>query len=180
MSLSDKSGQSANDPFGAIVSVGNEGVIYLTATVRGRTGRFLRGINMRKLLMIAAPLALVACAEEPVVEEEVVEVATADTATTANGSPVGTVSVTTADGEPAGTSNLNADGTYQDFAADGSLSAEGTWAVVEGKTCFTPTTEGADDMCWTESEAAEDGSFTATPDVGDPVTVSPMVADEEA
>lgn len=126
------------------------------------------------------PLALVACGQEAAVEEEVVETETAEVMATANGSPTGPTTVTSMDGEPMGTTNLNADGTYQDFTADGTLSAEGTWAIVDGKTCFTPTTEGVTAMCWTESEPAEDGSFTATPDEGDPVTVTPTPVEAEA
>ena len=75
---------------------------------------------------------------------------------------------------------LNADGTYQDLDAEGGVVAEGTWAVVDGKTCFTPTTEGVDGECWTEGEPAEDGSFTATSDAGAEVTVTPVTAEDEA
>ena len=65
-----------------------------------------------------------------------------------------------------------------DSDAEGNVVAEGSWAVVDGKTCFTPTTEGVEAMCFTESEPAEDGSFTATPDEGGPVTVRPAAAAE--
>jgi hypothetical protein len=136
-------------------------------------------MTLRKLLIFAAPLALVACAQEAPVADDVAEEVAAEVMTTANGTAPGTYQVSNDDG-PQGMSTLNADGTYQDMAADGSLVAEGTWAVVEGKTCFTPTTEGEEAMCWTESEPAEDGSFTATADSGDSVTVSPATADPEA
>jgi hypothetical protein len=135
---------------------------------------------LRKFLMIAAPLALVACAEEAEVVEEAVETESAEVLTTANGAPTGTGAVTNAAGEPLGSTDVNADGTYQDFDQAGEVVAEGTWAVVDGKTCFEPTTEGVDAMCWTETEPAEDGSFTATPDEGDPVTVTPVVSEEGA
>jgi hypothetical protein len=75
------------------------------------------------------------------------------------------------------TSTLNADGSYTDTAADGTVQAEGTWAVTDGKTYFSPTTEGVETMCFTESEVAEDGSFTATPDEGEPVTVRPTATE---
>ena len=68
---------------------------------------------------------------------------------------------------------------YTDSDAEGNVVAEGSWAVGDGKTCFTPTTEGVEAMCFTESEPAEDGSFTATPDEGDPVTVRPAAAAAE-
>jgi len=133
---------------------------------------------MRRLVLLAAPLALTACAQEAEVEEtavaEEVEVAVL---TTANGTATPmTGEVMGADG-PQGLSTLNSDGTYQDLDAEGEVVAEGTWAVVDGKTCFTPTTEGVDAQCWTEGEPAEDGSFTATSDGGDEVTVTPVAAE---
>lgn len=130
---------------------------------------------MRKLIMLAAPLALVACAEpaaeeEAAVVEEVAEVAPA--MTSANGSAAGMYNVTAADGSING-SMLNADGTYQDMDADGAVTGEGTWEVADGKTCFTSNEEGAAAECWTESAPGADGSFTATSDAGDVVTVTP-------
>lgn len=134
---------------------------------------------MRKLILMAAPLALVACAQEAAVEEPVVEeeVAAPEAAmTTANGTATPmSASVSWSDGSQ-GMATLNADGTYQDLDADGAVVAEGTWAVTDGKTCFSPTTEGVEAMCWTESEPNEDGSFTATSDAGDEVTVTPAAA----
>lgn len=109
-------------------------------------------------------------APEPVTEETAAPMPTA-----ANGSAPGTYEVVAADGT-VGTTVLNADGTYADTDADGNLVAEGTWAVADGKTCFTPTTEGAEAMCFAETAPAEDGSFTATPDSGEPVTVRPKAA----
>lgn len=132
---------------------------------------------MRKIVLMAVPLALAACGQEAAVEEPAIEEEAAPEAamTTANGSATPmTAQVSGADG-PEGLSTLNADGTYQDLDADGGVVAEGTWAVVDGKTCFTPSTEGVDGECWTESEPAEDGSFTATSDSGEEVTVTPVM-----
>jgi hypothetical protein len=122
---------------------------------------------MRRIVMALVPLTILAAcssepAEEPVTEEVAEEIAEAPAMTAANGSPAGTYEVTAADGTVT-TSTLNADGTYEDTAAD-------------GKTCFTPTTEGEEAMCYTETAPAADGSFTATPDSGDPLTVRPAVA----
>lgn len=129
---------------------------------------------MRKIAAFAVPFLLVACGdeavEEPVVEEEVVEEASA--MTSANGSAAGTFDVVDDEGTPT-VSILNDDGTYQDLDAEGAVLAEGTWEVVDGKTCFTASEEGAEAMCWSESEPGEDGSFTATSDAGDEVTVTP-------
>ncbi|RZV35253.1 MAG: hypothetical protein EX262_02620 [Sphingomonadaceae bacterium] len=133
---------------------------------------------MRKLILMAAPLALMACVEEAQVEEETVAEEPA-AMTTANGTAAGTYDVSNDEG-PAGKAILNADGTYQDFGADGSIVAEGNWEVVDGKTCFNPTTEDVERMCWTESEPDENGTFTATSDAGETVTVTPTMADGEA
>lgn len=134
---------------------------------------------MKKLLfapLLAGVIGLAGCSEaapdpapEPVAEE------TAAAPTVANGTATGTFEVTAADGAVM-TAVINPDGTYSDTAADGTLVAEGTWAVVDGKTCFTPTTEGAEAMCFTETAPAADGSFIATPDKGEPVTVRPKAA----
>lgn len=131
---------------------------------------------MKKLLMVSLVVgALAACQPEQEAEPVVEEIAEPAPVTVANGTPVGTFAVTNADGTEA-TAVINADGTYSDSDADGKLIEEGTWAVVDGKTCFTPTTEGREAMCFTESAPGDDGSFTATPDVGDPVTVRPIAA----
>jgi len=132
---------------------------------------------MRKIVLALAPLTvLAACssepAEEPVTEETATE---APAPSAANGSPAGVYEATAPDGTVT-TTTLNPDGTYTDVDAEGATLAEGTWAVTDGKTCFTPTTEGVEPMCYTETAPAADGSFTATPDSGDPVTVRPAAA----
>jgi hypothetical protein len=137
---------------------------------------------MRRILLALVPLTILAAcssepAEEPVAEETVAPEATAVTA--ANGSPAGVYEATAADGSVT-TTTLNADGTYTDVDADGATLAEGTWAVTDGKTCFTPTTEDVPPMCYTESAPAADGSFTATPDEGDPLTVRPAAPEAPA
>jgi len=130
---------------------------------------------MKKLILLAGITALAACSKAEAPAEEEAPVEAAAPVTVANGTPVGTFTVTAADGTES-TAVINADGTYRDTDADGKVVAEGTWAVTEGKTCFTPSTEGAEAMCYTESAPAADGSFTATPDKGDPVTVQPAAA----
>lgn len=135
---------------------------------------------MRRLVLALVPLTvLAACSSEPAEEPATEETAAAEAPamTAANGSPAGAYEATAADGSVT-TTTLNADGTYTDVDADGKTVAEGTWAVTDGKTCFTPTTEGVEPMCYTETAPAADGSFTATPDEGDPVTVRPAAAAE--
>ena len=132
---------------------------------------------MKKLAIAASIAVLAACGPAPKEEPAVEETAAApvEAPAVANGSAPGTYIATGADGTEV-TAVINADGTYIDTAADGSVIAEGTWAVVDGKTCFTPKAEGATAECWTESAPGEDGSFTATSDTGDTVTVRPAAA----
>lgn len=130
---------------------------------------------MRRMGWLVAPLALAACAQEPAeeaAEEPAAVEEEAPAMVAANGAGPGTYEVTAADGTVT-TAILNADGTYTDMDAEGTVTEEGTWEVVDGKTCFTPTTEGGEAMCFTESEIAADGSFTATADDGTVVTVRP-------
>ena len=129
------------------------------------------------LTVISSVLALSACSQAEAPAEEEATVEEAAPVTVANGSPAGTFIATAADGSEM-TAILNADGTYIDKDSEGNVIEEGTWAVTDGKTCFSPTTEGAKAMCFTETAPAEDGSFTATPDEGDPVTVRPAPAEE--
>lgn len=135
---------------------------------------------MKKLIVAASILILAACTQPAEQSGEATAPPEAEAAapTVANGSPPGTYEATAADGSVM-TTVINADGTYSDTAADGTLVAEGTWAVVDGKTCFTPTTEGQVPMCFAESAPADDGSFIATPDSGDPVTVRPAATAAE-
>lgn len=135
---------------------------------------------MKRLIIVAAlGLGLAACnntSEEADTADEAaapVEEA-APTLTAANGSPPGMYEVTAADGTVT-RSELRADGTYTDFAADGGEDVTGTWSVVDGKTCFDP--DGDDPAtCYTETAPGADGSFTATPDEGEAVTVKPVTA----
>lgn len=133
---------------------------------------------MHKFAVFAMPLLLVGCAdeaaEEPVAEETAAVEEAAPAMVTGNGSMPGTYTVTAADGTTS-TSVLNADGTFQDMDAAGAVVNEGTWEVVDGKSCFTGT-DGTPE-CWTESAPGADGSFTATSDVGDVVTVSPAATE---
>lgn len=133
--------------------------------------------SMKKLLALAATAALTACsqAEAPPEPVDTAAAEPAPVATTANGTPAGDFEVLAADGTVSRTS-IRADGTYSAFAPDGAVAAEGNWAVTNGKTCFTPATDGVEAMCFTDSPPAADGSFTATPDKGEPVTVRPAAA----
>jgi hypothetical protein len=129
---------------------------------------------MKKLtLILLTATALAGCKQQATPATAPSEAAaTSAGATSANGSQAGAYQVTAKDG-PVTTSMLNADGSYTDSDASGKVTGTGTWAVKDGKTCFTATT-GSDSGCYTESAPGADGTFTATPDKGDPVTVKPI------
>jgi hypothetical protein len=120
---------------------------------------------MKKLVLVALLAgSLAACgdAAEEADDTAIVE-AEPEAAPT---SSAGTYEVTMADGT-AFTSVLNADGSYQDTDAEGTVMESGTWEDrADGTTCFD--SEGGDDsvICFTLGEAAEDGSMVATPDDG--------------
>ena len=118
---------------------------------------------MRAFAYLALPLLLAVGSSEQAAAKSMV---------TANGSKPGTYEVKHADGTVTRTI-LNADSTYRDLAANGKVEAQGRWSVTGGKTCFAPSTKGAQAMCFKESPPAKDGSFTATPDKGKPVMVRP-------
>ena len=126
---------------------------------------------MKRLILVAVlATSLAACgdAAEEADDTATEEAAPAPEPTTA----AGTYDVTMADGMTF-TSVLNADGTYSDTDAEGTVTESGTWEDrPDGKTCFD--SEGGDDtvICFTLGEAAADGSQVATPDDGsDPLTV---------
>ena len=118
---------------------------------------------MKLFAIVLAATALAACSNKAP------EPAPSDTA------PVkisaGTYNVTQPDGSRMFTM-LNANGTYTD-SVNGEVTESGAWeGKDDGSTCFTPA-EGstAKARCYTSGPAAADGSFTATPDSGDPVKV---------
>jgi hypothetical protein len=122
---------------------------------------------MKKIAMLLAATALAACSSEPAPEpspsssetEEVSEMP-------------GNYELTMADGTKL-TATINADGTYSDMDASGAVIEHGTWSEeADGQTCFTPAadSEGAK-QCYSNSEPAADGTFTATPNEGEALQV---------
>jgi hypothetical protein len=127
---------------------------------------------MKRLVLVAALAgALAACGEAA---EEADDTATEEAAAPAEETAgyAGTYEVTMADGMKF-TSVLNADGTYTDTDADGTVTESGTWDENDaGAACFD--SEGGDDtvICFTVGETAADGTQVATPDDGsDPLTI---------
>jgi hypothetical protein len=78
--------------------------------------------------------------------------------------------VTEADGTKV-TTVLARDHTYT-RTVHGHRTEAGVWAIVAGRTCFTPReSAGSVARCYTESAVGKDGAYVATPDKGLPITV---------
>lgn len=130
---------------------------------------------MRQLVMMMAACLTAACSESPVTNSEDTEAG--KVATTANGSPPGTYYVAGPDGT-ASLVTLYADGAYSQITPEGEYPSQGTFEVLDGKTCFKVHQIGAELNCYTESPLNEDGSYTATLDSGDVLTVTPYTAED--
>lgn len=120
---------------------------------------------MRKIALLGAALILAACSGS----ESESQKAAPETPKTPEEAAMGTFEVTNADGSKM-TSVVSSDRSYTD-AIRGEVVEWGTWEIKDGKTCFTPQTEGKKPNCYTSGKPAEDGSYTATPDEGDPVKI---------
>ncbi|WP_340588528.1 hypothetical protein [Erythrobacter alti] len=127
---------------------------------------------MQRSAIVSAVLVLTACsAGEPEVAEPE-EVAVSDFVT-ANGSPPGVYEFTGGDGSSS-IITINADGTFSQMTPEGTHGAEGFLEVMDGRTCARLETRGAEPLCYTETAPAADGSFTTTPDGGEPIAVRPL------
>lgn len=134
---------------------------------------------MKKLVLFAGIALLAACGEREeaapleTATTEAMPVDAAPTAaagTTANGSAAGSYDVTRPDGTKT-VDTLMADGTFVTRDTSDKVVDKGTWAVKDGKTCFT--SEGAAEVCYTETARAADGSFSATGPDGKVTQVKP-------
>jgi hypothetical protein len=115
-----------------------------------------------------------AAPEDAATEAMPVEVQTAaGEATTAamQSVPAGKYDVTMPDGSKMVT-EVRADGSYQDWQGD-KVVEKGTVAMKGGKTCFDPEGAAAE-TCFTDGPTGADGSWTATSDKGEKVTVKPQ------
>jgi hypothetical protein len=123
---------------------------------------------MNKLALCVAAAALASCGQgQPAGPDR--QVAQPEPHPTTRAAP-GTYSVTEIDGTKV-TTVLAADHTYSN-TIHGRRSEVGAWSIVGGKACFTPSEGvGAQARCYNDGRPAKDGSFIATPDKGEPITV---------
>ena len=129
---------------------------------------------MRIFIPLIAIAALSACtAEEPAVEEEVVEEAPAMSVAP----PAGTYENTYEDGTVR-TVVVGEDGSISQTTEDGETLTAMFVAGEDGKRCIDMGENGV--TCSTESAVAEDGSWTVTQDDGTSFTVRPVVAEDAA
>lgn len=124
---------------------------------------------MKRYAILCTLAVLAACdgamqEDAPRVDETVIA---ADEGSEGPATP-GTYQVTLADGS-IGTSMLMEDGTYMNTFGD--ETETGTWSNQDGKACFDPEGESLPSRCYAIGGTAADGSFTATPDGGDPVRI---------
>ncbi|HTN14269.1 MAG TPA: hypothetical protein VL094_05645 [Sphingomonadaceae bacterium] len=118
---------------------------------------------MRKIALLSVALVLAACSGS----ESESQKAASEAPKTPEEAMLGTYEVTQPDGTKM-TSVVAADRSYTD-AIRGEVVEWGTWEIKDGKTCYTPEIEGKKPLCYAQGEVGEDGTFTATPDEGDPV-----------
>ena len=126
---------------------------------------------MRKLVWVAAlGVALAGCGDAAEESDDPAAVETpAATEAVAEETSAGTYEFDM-DGK-ATVAVLNPDGTYTD-SQDGEVVESGTWEDRDdGKTCFDPEGDDTPVTCYTLGETGPDGTFVATPDEGEPLTI---------
>lgn len=127
---------------------------------------------MRIIMMIAAVAALGACskpAEEPAATETTV--AAAESAPAASGGiQAGDYTFVDKD-KKQNKITIGADNTYTVTWADGSVQ-KGTVSDKDGKACYDEEGDKVPTLCWKNDPPAADGTWTATSDDGQVVTVT--------
>lgn len=122
---------------------------------------------MKKLILIASCVSLAACSQGDAPAEADKEMMAADTTT--EDTLEGTYEATGADGVSSVTT-VDAEGNYT-VSVDGAEVEAGTVVETATQTCFNSAEEGSAPKCWTDGEPAEDGSWVATSDDGETMTI---------
>lgn len=129
---------------------------------------------MKNLALCLALAALAACGQSQTASSTTRGVAAAPAPAPTSHAGPGTYSVTEIDGTKM-TTVFADDHTYTN-TVHGQRTEAGTWAIVGGRTCLTPSQgEGAVARCYTDGPVGRDGTFITTPDHGDPLTVKKIV-----
>lgn len=139
---------------------------------------------MKKLILLASLAALAACSkpEEAAAPPEAaasetmpMDAGTASTEAMADPNTIqaGTYDIVAKDKKTA-TLTIAADNTYAFTTAEGVQ--KGTVAAKDGKACYDQEGDKEPTMCWTNAKPAADGTWTATSDDGQTVTVKRAAA----
>ena len=134
---------------------------------------------MKKLIVVAASVALFACSEAEAPEEvaEEPEVAAADVP---DGGPVAGSYAVVEEGNPNMTWTNNEDGTYSAAMEGVEGEATGSWTMGGREFCYDPDAEGEGEVCLAFSDASEDGSWVSTRPDGTTATIKRIEETAEA
>lgn len=128
---------------------------------------------MKRIIAIAGVIALGACAESAP-EAEPVEEAEAEAAETDWSAWAGSYDIAYEDGTTV-MLTVRDGGTYEAVFGEDDTRTGTVEMGDEGQICYTNDDGESPTECWTNSEAAEDGSWTSTSDSGVTVTVNRIV-----
>lgn len=139
---------------------------------------------MKKLILLASLAALAACSkpEEAAAPPEAaasetmpVDAGTASSEAMTDPNAIQPGNYDIVDKDKKSTSlMIAADNTYT--FTDDKGPHKGTVAMKDGKACYDPDEDKVPTMCWTSAKPGADGSWTATSDDGQTVTVKPAAA----
>lgn len=131
---------------------------------------------MKTLALLAVTAALAACSQAAPEADAAPDGAEHSNSSAGTGEDTGaggpgTYEVTYTDGTTARMTSAE-DGTFSSIT--GNTAITGTVTSVDGKACFDAYADDEGAMCWTAGETAPDGSWIATSDSGETVTVRPV------
>lgn len=127
---------------------------------------------MRNIILIAGLVALAACSKpaEPPAAAESSAAPVADASAAASESPAGDYTFVDKD-KKEGKVSIAADNSYVVTLPDGTVQ-KGTVSNKDGKACYDGEGDTPPTMCWANGKPAADGTWTATSDDGQVVTVT--------